>query len=266
LIVAALLKLRDLVRFETALVRLLPDGAWRVLPDSRRLVRVVVGVEIVLGVALLIVPSGGALAVGVVATVVFAGFSLMVFRAVRAGVGCGCAGGRGSRRATRADAFRSVVLAAAAVVFTVLAATGGAAPLSTHLAVPAVGVAVGVLVLAYLPSVVIVLAERLTLRNGGHVDIARERMPDEPANTRRAFLRLASASALGILVGGAALGASSASAQQCIDCFGAYRGCRNCCTKYKNESACRSCCKICYDDCTYGYLCAQKSCYGCWRV
>jgi hypothetical protein len=138
------------------------------LPASHAAARVVPVAELVLAVALVVVPPVGA----VVALVALAAFSAVLARALRRGVdvGCGCFGSAGHRPVSGVELLRNGLMAVAAAVVLV----------DPEARVPGLDAVVLVSAGLALAAVVLALAD-LRRRRGGARSVDLTRGPDGDA-------------------------------------------------------------------------------------
>jgi len=262
LVLAAIAKLRDLASFELTLVRLLPPALWRAPGvKSRPLARGVVGLELTVGLCLLVVPSP---LVAVVATALFFVFIATLLRARAVNSGCSCFGG-GRRQVQPVQLVRGGVLVVAAVALAAMTLAGTAAPDldAAGFAGPVLGAAL--LFVAVVPEL------RWRLRLGGRAPFGG--VSSDAGISRRAFVGKSATGALALVGLSAWSGGTVAAAgpfdpiyhasgfDQCIDCCGS------------TFIPCISCCVECYNQTVVSHLsvgerdlCPDGSCFGCWQL
>jgi hypothetical protein len=262
LIVASLIKARQLARFELALVRLAGDRIWQRLPvTSRGAARIVCVIEFATGVSLLVASGTGALAARAWTAGLFAGFAVISVIAMRLQTPCGCHGAQS--RVKGADAARSLGIAAMAAAAAVGSAVLPSSAVGQRFGLGPVLLGVGLACLALWP-VLLHSAALVRISVGTHG--RGEAAAPISAPSRRTFLKGA-VGTLGALIAVSALGTPAlAHTKTYHTCQQAFDRCYGCTTKLRNKSDVQ-CCIDCYVSCQGGggsKCYAGISCDGCW--
>lgn len=246
LVVAAALKMRDIYRFEAALVRLLPAGLWS-RTNSRLVAAAVIAGEVIAGTALLAQPAALASTVALAVAVLFVAFAGLTWRAHARGEACGCFGSP-EQPATRHDVARGFTLAIVAITLALLHLV---ADVSTPITVGYVSVIVALLALSatFGPGIIARRGTLMRARNNAAAVPQATSSLGLTHQTRRDLLKRAAAVVTGLV----ALGAVPSSAH--AECEYLYtRSCQD------RHDLCAGCCEVsqsCRDKCIDCYVACQ---------
>jgi hypothetical protein len=250
-------------------VRAIPGRVWGGGLDSRRAARAVVAIEMLTGVALLLVGTAYFSPASYLALVLFLCFVVISARAYRMRIPCGCFAAN-KAITERGDIARTAILVAMAGVV-VAGNLGGSQAIFTA---PSLLVAVGAAVVAWAPVLLTRTVRLARLRNAQTANLATasgetRTLSLAVARTRRSFI-VETITLAAAVMGITALAPSSAlPADSVPSCIGLYKTCLECCNPYES---CADCCDGCYQSCiNHTYKCHGGTCINltkgevCWE-